>query len=490
MATPSSSSAPSDDYTTTQKAQLQLEDVVLDIFESVFTLSPHDRSLALSLLRDRHIDYVMRGLKHLGPNYTVLDANRPWLCYWILHSVFTLGYSVDPELKQNTIDFLCRCQDSEGGYGGGPGQMPHLATTYAAVNTLVTLGGDKALSSINREKMLQFLLRMKDPSGGFRMHDAGEMDVRGCYTAISVASMLNILNPSLIANVSDYIVSCQTYEGGIAGEPGAEAHGGYTFCGVAALVLINEVHRLDLPSLLDWAAFRQGKIEGGFQGRTNKLVDGCYSFWQGGIFPILQRVIDILQQQISMSYVSKERSANCHVCMQENPNPESSVAQNISSFDENTKATYAAERLFPAIDCFNERTMHIEPVEEESDESKQVENDCMRSKTDCGLTFLNKDISCGPLFNAHALQGYLLLCSQFDGGLRDKPGKIPDHYHTCYCLSGLSAAQYSWSHRTGAPPPPNAVLGPFTNLLEPVHPLHNVVLQKYHEAQKYFLSLT
>ena len=25
-------------------------------------------------------------------------------------------------------------------------------------------------------------------------------------------------------------------------------------------------------------------------GRTNKLVDGCYSFWQGGIFPLLQRL--------------------------------------------------------------------------------------------------------------------------------------------------------------------------------------------------------
>lgn len=34
----------------------------------------------------------------------------------------------------------------------------------------------------------------------------------------------------------------------------------------------------------------QGLVEGGFMGRTNKLVDGCYSFWQGGLFPLLQRV--------------------------------------------------------------------------------------------------------------------------------------------------------------------------------------------------------
>ncbi|CAN0434875.1 unnamed protein product, partial [Ectocarpus sp. 13 AM-2016] len=27
-----------------------------------------------------------------------------------------------------------------------------------------------------------------------------------------------------------------------------------------------------------------------FQGRTNKLVDGCYSFWQGGAVAILDYV--------------------------------------------------------------------------------------------------------------------------------------------------------------------------------------------------------
>ena len=32
--------------------------------------------------------------------------------------------------------------------------------------------------------------------------------------------------------------------------------------------------------------------EGGFQGRTNKLVDGCYSFWQGGVYPLLESVLD------------------------------------------------------------------------------------------------------------------------------------------------------------------------------------------------------
>lgn len=35
---------------------------------------------------------------------------------------------------------------------------------------------------------------------------------------------------------------------------------------------------------------RQTPLEGGFQGRTNKLVDGCYSYWQGALFPLVDRL--------------------------------------------------------------------------------------------------------------------------------------------------------------------------------------------------------
>lgn len=34
------------------------------------------------------------------------------------------------------------------------------------------------------------------------------------------------------------------------------------------------------------------RLEGGFQGRTNKLVDACYSFWMGGTFAIINAILD------------------------------------------------------------------------------------------------------------------------------------------------------------------------------------------------------
>lgn len=36
----------------------------------------------------------------------------------------------------------------------------------------------------------------------------------------------------------------QTYEGGIAADPGLEAHGAYTFCGLACLCILGEASKM------------------------------------------------------------------------------------------------------------------------------------------------------------------------------------------------------------------------------------------------------
>ena len=86
-------------------------------------------------------------------------------------------------------DFLgTRCQHAGSGFCGGPGQLPHLAPTYAAVNTLVTLGTPEAYGCIDRKALYAFLCKLKNEDGSFSVHEGGESDVRGTYTAVSVAS--------------------------------------------------------------------------------------------------------------------------------------------------------------------------------------------------------------------------------------------------------------------------------------------------------------
>jgi len=140
---------------------------------------------------------------------------------------------------------------------------------------------------------------------------------RGIYCLLVVATLLDVLTPELLENTAEFVSSCQTYEGGFAsashpsyslsGEllpfaprpPLGEAHGGYTFCSLASWVLLQPYLGLpreepkpaiDLKNLLRWLVHMQGvEVElGGFKGRTNKLVDGCYSWWCGGSFPLLE----------------------------------------------------------------------------------------------------------------------------------------------------------------------------------------------------------
>ena len=174
-----------------------------------------------------------------------------------------------------------------------------------------------------------------------------------------------------------YILACQTYEGGFGGEPGNEAHGGYTFCGLAGLLILKmlyskcnnvgklrDIECIDLDRIQRWTIARQMPFEGGFQGRTNKLVDSCYSFWVGALFPLLHLVNPLYGTVLTAG------SFHCPLPMLESP----------------------AEGKWLA---------------------------SQRSLQDY----------------------LLMCCQLPTGGFRDKPPKRKDFYHTCYSMAGLSVMQ-------------------------------------------------
>ncbi|GJZ18949.1 protein farnesyltransferase subunit beta [Tanacetum coccineum] len=100
-----------------QEEQLALESQVFHIYNFFCNCPPNSQAFMLEVQRDNHIEYLMKGLRNLGPSFVLLDANWPWLCCWILHSIAILGECVDVALDHNAIDFLSRCQDEHGGHG-------------------------------------------------------------------------------------------------------------------------------------------------------------------------------------------------------------------------------------------------------------------------------------------------------------------------------------------------------------------------------------
>jgi len=281
--------------------QINVETSCLRLFE-IFEANNEEIENIPVLNRHRTIHFLTQGLKHLSEGYDCLDASRPWIIYWILHSLELLGEELPVEQKHDIVQFLARCQSPEGGFGGGPYQISHLAPTYAAVNSLAIIGTEEAYKVINRQTLVKWMDRLRCPDGSFTMHEGGEIDIRGVYCALSVASLLNIYTSELFHRTDEWLLRCQTYEGGFGGTPGMEAHGGYTFCGFAALMLMGKEKLCDVDNLLLWAANKQMKLEGGFQGRTNKLVDGCYSFWQGGIFPLIHVTLEKSQSYLLPEY--------------------------------------------------------------------------------------------------------------------------------------------------------------------------------------------
>ncbi|CAG9565506.1 unnamed protein product [Danaus chrysippus] len=279
-----------DIVTNTSSEQVHVENVILRIYKQFEEKASVDPDLP-KLKKNSHANYLKNALMQLPQSYSCLEASRPWLIYWILHGLWCLKDLPDASTLSQVVNFLAKCQNKDGGYGGGPGQFSHLGATYAAVNALSIIGTDEAYNSIDRSALQNFLWSVREVDGSFAVHRGGEQDIRGAYCAISVAKVTNIYTDMLFDKTAEWIVSCQSYEGGFAGCPGMEAHGGYAYCGIASLALLNRTQLCDVDALLRWCANKQTSLEGGFQGRTNKLVDACYSFWQGAIFPIISAIL-------------------------------------------------------------------------------------------------------------------------------------------------------------------------------------------------------
>lgn len=344
------------------------------------------------LAKGAHIDFIRSTLNELPTPFTALDSSRSWLTFWISNSMSMLNEPFEETEHNALIDTILSFQDPNGGFGGGPGQSAHLASTFACTLALSALlaKAEPALvqqtwSKVNRNGMYNWMLSLKQPNGSFIMQKNGEADVRSCYCVLIVSTLLNFLTPELAIGLPKFIADSQTYEGGFSSGsstlkpksnkqpsssvPLGESHGGYTSCGVLSHFLLKGLSSsvpmisIDYGACWRWLTSMQGlPIEGGgFRGRSNKLVDGCYAWWCGGLFPVIENIIEE-----EMKKSSKEESFEF--------------------------STWSYDR--------------------------------------------------------RALQEYVLLASQGQplpdgqGGLRDKPYMGVDIYHTHYVLSGLSSSQH------------------------------------------------
>lgn len=198
--------------------------------------------------------------------------------------------------------------------------------------------------AVERDQMYKWFLSLKQPDGSFLVSHDAEVDVRGLYCLLVTATLLNLLTPELLKGVPEFIAACQSYEGGFSSAslcylddtngskfPASclgEAHGGYTFSCLASWVLVQPylttlresgesskaTVAINFKTLLRWMVNMQGgELDiGGFKGRTNKLVDGCYSWWVGGCFPLLESLGVVVEPTTGVPQPSSSEEEGWH----------------------------------------------------------------------------------------------------------------------------------------------------------------------------------
>jgi geranylgeranyl transferase type-1 subunit beta len=287
--------------------------------------SSEDTSITIDPLDyDHQVSYMLKLLTRLPKQYVGLDTSRMTLVYFCIVGLDMLNHRIDDTLRQSVIDYIYAMQipasvsdeyPGHCGFIGSPflGQtfmtssssssskttdrddgnymQGHLAMTYTALATLNTL--QEGFEKVDKINIIKGLKHLQKENGVFSATIYGsECDMRFVYCACAISYMLDDWSGIDIDKVYDYIVSCITYEGGISLIPGAEAHGGSTYCATASLALINKLKDLDQVkrnNLIRWCHQRQ---VGGFQGRTNKDKDSCYAFWVGATLSILEAFDD------------------------------------------------------------------------------------------------------------------------------------------------------------------------------------------------------
>lgn len=252
-------------------------------FKNISLLSKIQKVLTKDLYSSSHFEYLNLISKpfSLKENYPLSQEIWKPLYVYVPLQILKASDEVMTPVSKRCLKYIQKRETPFGAFATFPQENPNIVNQFAVVSLISSIGTEEAYLSYNRTKLYHLLSDLKHPSGAFRASYNDGFDLRSTFASVLLIHIFNINDQKLLENVIAFTLKCQTYEGGFSGNPFGEAHGGFTFCALSILKLTNSLNCCNLNSLLRWIAMQQSEFSGGFHGRTNKLVDSCYSFWIG-----------------------------------------------------------------------------------------------------------------------------------------------------------------------------------------------------------------
>lgn len=97
--------------TATLDEQLETEALISEVLRLIDvsdtsdspSTSPESTSELEPLRKGDHVKYICSTMNYLPAPYVSLDASRPWLLFWTMHSLDLLGCALDDETKKRYV---------------------------------------------------------------------------------------------------------------------------------------------------------------------------------------------------------------------------------------------------------------------------------------------------------------------------------------------------------------------------------------------------
>ena len=145
--------------------------------------------------------------------YYLTEHLRVAGAYWSLTALECLKIKISEEKKRSLIDWLKKCQNEDGGFGGNTNHDSHMTSTHYAVLVLIQFD---AITEFDTEKIANYVASLQNKEEGNFLGDSwGETDIRFTYCAISCLTLLNHLNKIDLDKACQYVQKCKNFDGSV-----------------------------------------------------------------------------------------------------------------------------------------------------------------------------------------------------------------------------------------------------------------------------------
>lgn len=292
----------------------------------------------------------------------------------------------------------------------------------------------------NSERLLadlhvKFIASLNDRKDSFHYWTSQHLRISGMYWGCSALFLLNRSESVFVADdIIAFTLACQNEDGGFGGNHGQASHMLYTLSALQVLALYRGLDRCNRNAAVAWIAARQ-KPNGSFEGDEWGEVDTRFPYIALNALQLLGR-LDAVDVDKAVAWVLS--CQNWDGGFGVSPGAESHAGQIFccvaalriaNSLDKITNVNRLANWL--AFRQLPEGGLNGRP-EKKADV-------CYSWWVMSSLSTLQKL----DWIHKEALFEFIFQCQDAeDGGIADKPGNMPDVYHTFFGLCGLSLLGY------------------------------------------------